>query len=270
MSSTFDHQAQLYSDLLSRASALKAQRQGGKAAPPPEGEPFGASHKLCFGALGLDPPSARCADPGIVTDYEAAKEVFKLGSAYVLRAKGFLVLDGFVTDHFAALNLETGLYQLLAAWEPDFGARPRPRPLTRCTSTLRPQRLTDTPHCGRGGRAARRLTMHKRRLELLKAVELINETAYLQISRQVRASSYTSCPGCPLDLGCAALCRRASTWAASRRTSSSSRRPSTPTTRLRARRAVPPAPSGRGGLRSAAARWWLDAPAAACAALCAV
>ena len=59
MSSTFDHQAQLYSDLLSRASALKAQRQGGKAAPPPEGEPFGASHKLCFGALGLFGPRVR-------------------------------------------------------------------------------------------------------------------------------------------------------------------------------------------------------------------
>ena len=39
--------------------------------------------------------------------------------AYVQRAKAYLELDGFVTDHFTALQLEQTLYQLLAAWEAD-------------------------------------------------------------------------------------------------------------------------------------------------------
>jgi len=88
-----------------------------------------------------------------VSSFEEAREVFKLGVAYVQRAKAYLELDGFVTDHFTALQLEQTLYQHLGAWEAD---------------------------------PARRLAMHRRRLQLLGAVDLINETAYLQLARQAR------------------------------------------------------------------------------------
>jgi len=47
----------------------------------------------------------------------SAKEVYRLGAAHAARAKGFLVLDGFVTDHYAILNLETSLLAGLLPFE---------------------------------------------------------------------------------------------------------------------------------------------------------
>jgi len=47
----------------------------------------------------------------------SAKEVYRLGAAHAARAKGFLVLDGFVTDHCAILNLETSLLAGLLPFE---------------------------------------------------------------------------------------------------------------------------------------------------------
>lgn len=143
----------MYIQLLKRATALLAASRGGPTAGAPEGAPLDDAHKLRFASLGIGPPSALVVDPAAIRSFEAAREVYKLAAAHAKRAKGFFVLDGFVSDHFAVLQLESTAYATLSAWEPD---------------------------------ATRRITMHKMRMQLLSAVDELNESAYLQLTRQTR------------------------------------------------------------------------------------
>ena len=100
------------------------------------------------------PHKASVAPGTEVASFDGAREVYRLGAAHAERAKKHYILDGFVTDHFAVLNLESSLYAALSAWEED---------------------------------GARRMAMLKRQQALLlPAVEQLNAKVYQQIVRQTR------------------------------------------------------------------------------------
>jgi len=103
---------------------------------------------------GLPDPSPECVEVLLVKeDYEVAKRVFKRGLAHIHYAKRYFVMDGFVTDHYAAVNLEAQLYGALILHETD---------------------------------ACRALTMHRRRAALLEPIfEGLNPKAYHAVSRQL-------------------------------------------------------------------------------------
>jgi hypothetical protein len=105
-----------------------------------------------FPGLALPKPHPATALGAGARTPDAAREVYRLGAAHAARAKAILVLDGFVTDHFAILSLESSLLGALLALEPQPG---------------------------------RRMAMHRRRIELLHPpLQELNENAYVQIYRQ--------------------------------------------------------------------------------------
>ena len=171
--------ADMYIQLLKRATALLAAAKGGPAADAPEGVPLDDAHALRFASLGIGAPSAMVVEPAAIRSFEAAREVYKLAAAHAQRAKRFFVLDGFVSDHFAVLQLESTAYASTAPFSRwlcplPVGAYPPPPTYRYATlSAWEPD-------------AARRIAMHKMRMRLLSAVDELNESAYLQISRQVR------------------------------------------------------------------------------------
>jgi len=119
----------------------------GESAPPLAQRP-----RVAFAGIALPKPHPATSLDDLMRSAEMAREVYRMGAAHAARAKAFFILDGFVTDHFAVLSLESGLLGTLLAFETD---------------------------------PARRIAMHKRRIELLQPplVEL-NENAYVQIYRQ--------------------------------------------------------------------------------------
>lgn len=146
---------QLWLALLKRGWQLRVAAAGGEAAPAAEGNPLAESPSLRFSELKVAAPHKACVAPGTeVASFDGAREVYRLGAAHAERAKKHFILDGFVTDHFAVLNLESSLYAALSAWEED---------------------------------GARRMAMLKRRQALLlPAVEQLNAKVYQQIVRQTR------------------------------------------------------------------------------------
>ena len=148
--------SELYVNVLKRAWLLRRRAAGEYPDEPDEDEREGVAlgpfENLSFTTLGLAAPSAACARPSSVRTFEAARELFKLGSAHAARAKATFVLDGFVTHHFDVLEREANLYAQLAHWESDLN---------------------------------RRHAMHKRRIQLLQPpLEQLNERAYTQLVRQ--------------------------------------------------------------------------------------
>jgi tetratricopeptide (TPR) repeat protein len=148
--------SELYVNVLKRAWLLRRRAAGEYPDEPDEDEREGVAlgplEGLSFTTLGLASPSAACAQPASVRTFEAARELFKLGSAHAARAKATFVLDGFVTHHFDVLEREANLYAQLAHWESDLN---------------------------------RRHAMHKRRIQLLQPpLEQLNERAYTQLVRQ--------------------------------------------------------------------------------------
>lgn len=115
--------------------------------PPPTDSPA-----VDFPGLPLPKPHPTTALDQAAHSPESAREVYRLGAAHAARAKAIFVLDGFVTDHFAILSLESSLLGALLALEPQPG---------------------------------RRMAMHRRRVELLlPPLQELNENAYVQIYRQ--------------------------------------------------------------------------------------
>jgi hypothetical protein len=125
-------------------SLLRALASGD---PPPPDSPA-----VDFPGLTLLKPHPASSLDQAARSPHAAREVYRLGAAHAARAKAIFVLDGFVTDHFAILSLESSLLGSLLALEPQPG---------------------------------RRMAMHRRRVELLQPpLQELNENAYVQIYRQ--------------------------------------------------------------------------------------
>lgn len=75
-----------------------------------EGAALGPLAPLHFTPLSVPAPNPRLVDVGAhAGDFEGARELFKLGSARILRAKATFVLDGFVTMHFEVRAQRGGL-----------------------------------------------------------------------------------------------------------------------------------------------------------------
>ena len=142
----------LYLSVLRRALWIRTRSGQLEDESEQEGRALGPLEGLHFGELSLPPPSDVCANPALVRTFEDAREVFKTGYAYAVRAKGTYVLDGFVTSHFEVIERETELFAQLTRWEPSL---------------------------------ARQHAMHKRRIELLRPpIALLSEKAYTQLVRQ--------------------------------------------------------------------------------------
>lgn len=58
-------------------------------------------------------------DPSTIESFESAREVFKAGHFHLLKAKEYIVLDGYVTEHIGILRNISSLYKYLACFESD-------------------------------------------------------------------------------------------------------------------------------------------------------
>ncbi|NXW32209.1 KBP protein, partial [Phaetusa simplex] len=87
-------------------------------------------------------------------DFQEAREIFLVGQNYVLEAKEFFQVDGYVTDHIEIVQDHSALFKVLAFFEEDY---------------------------------ERRCKMHKRRLDMLESIYVdLNPQYYLLISRQLQ------------------------------------------------------------------------------------
>ena len=103
---------------IATADAIEGSTPGGdtdQEEADKEGRDLGPLEALAFAPLTLPSTSVRLTDlRAHAKDFDGARELFKLGSARVGRAKATLVLDGWVTMHFECLEVELELYAPLA------------------------------------------------------------------------------------------------------------------------------------------------------------